>query len=466
MDLDLPEHGERRLAVETPSASSIAADVTAGGSSAVSRVGTALARAEETADLNVFTRLDPEGARERAATIDERLAQGESVGPLAGVPFVVKDLIDQAGLPNTCGAGFAPFTPAVDAPCVARLEAAGAIPIGRVGLHEFAFGFSSENHWFGPVHNPLDPRLSPGGSSGGSAAAVAAGIVPLALGTDTGGSVRVPAALCGLVGLKVTHGRGSLRGVYPLAPGLDTVGPLAANVTDAELAYLTMAAHDPQDPLSIDRAVEPGRPMRRLDQLRFAVPHPWMDTGFEPRIAAEFEKLLVTLGDLGVRVEHVTIPETATTGKGLASAYFEVAQIHRARFEADPDSYGPDVRQRIQEALAVTEEEYAAALKWREELRRGLEACLADHDAIVTPTAAAVTKVIGEDTIELTTGPTFYRGPLSHFSAPVNNAGLPALALPIAGSGAPPLSLQLIGTAWSEAHLLAVGKSLESAGVS
>ncbi len=454
------------MAVAHPSAWDIAADVAAGGSSAVSHVEAALTRAEETTDLNIFTRLDPAGARERAAAIDERMARGDRAGPLAGVPFVVKDLIDQAGLPNTCGGGFAPFTPAADAPCVARLEAAGAVPIGRVGLHEFAFGFSSENHWFGPVHNPLDPRLSPGGSSGGSAAAVAAGIVPLALGTDTGGSVRVPAALCGLVGLKVTHGRGSLRGVYPLAPGLDTVGPLAGKVADAELAYLTIAAHDPQDPLSIDQALEPRRPPPPLDELRFAVPHPWMDTGFEPRIAAEFEKLLVTLGDLGVTVEHVEIPETAPSGMGLASAYFEVAPIHRARFLADPESYGPDVRQRIHEALAVTEEDYAAALEWREELRRGLEACLVEYDAVVTPTAAAVTKVIGEDIIELTTGPTFYRSPLSHFSAPVNNAGLPALALPVAGSGTPPLSLQLIGTAWSEAHLLAIGTSLESAGVS
>ena len=454
------------MGVAEPAAFTIAHDVARGVSSAGAQVEAALERATAASDLNIFTRLDATGARERAAAIDERLARGEDVGPLAGVPFAVKDLIDQAGLPNTCGGGFAPFTPKADAPCVARLEAAGAIPIGRVGLHEFAFGFSSENPWFGPVHNPLNPKLSPGGSSGGSAAAVAAGIVPLALGTDTGGSVRVPAALCGIVGLKVTHGRGSLRGVYPLAPGLDTVGPLAANVADAELAYLAIATHDPLDPLSVDAPLEEPAPARRLDGLRFAVPHPWIETGFEPRIETAFDDLLAALSDRGATVEHVTVPETAPPGMGLASAYFEIAPVHRARYLADPESYGSEVRQRISDALAVTEDEYAAALRWRQRLRGGLESCLAGYDAIITPTTAAATKLIGEDTIELTTGPAFYRSPLSHFSAPVNNAGLPALAVPTAGSGTPPLSLQLVGKPWSETHLLAIGKGLESAGVS
>ncbi len=454
------------MGVAEPAASAIAHDVARGVSSAGAQVEAALERAAAASDLNIFTRLDASGARERAAAIDERLARGEDVGPLAGVPFAVKDLIDQAGLPNTCGGGFAPFTPVADAPCVARLEAAGAIPIGRVGLHEFAFGFSSENPWFGPVRNPLNPELSPGGSSGGSAAAVAAGIVPVALGTDTGGSVRVPAALCGIAGLKVTHGRGSLRGVYPLAPGLDTVGPLAASVADAELAYLAIATHDPLDPFSVDRPLEEPAPARRVDGLRFAVPHPWIDTGFEPRIETAFDALLAALSDRGATIEHVTIPETAPSRMGLASAYFEIAPVHRARYLADPESYGSEVRQRISDALSVTEDEYTAALEWRKELRGGLESCLAGYDAIITPTTAAATKVIGEDTVELTSGPTFYRSPLSHFSAPVNNAALPALAVPVADSGTPPLSLQLVGKAWSETHLLAIGKGLESADVS
>lgn len=453
------------MGVALTSARAIAAAVHDGTTSASSQIAAALARAAAGSDLNIFTRLDAEAATDRAAAIDRRLREGDPVGPLAGVPFVVKDLIDQAGLPNACGASFAPFTPADDAPCVARLQAAGAVPIGRVGLHEFAFGFSSENPWFGPVHNPLDPTLSPGGSSGGSAAAVAAGIVPIALGTDTGGSVRVPAALCGIVGLKVTHGRGSLRGVYPLAPGLDTVGPLAGCVADAELAFRLIGVSDPLDPFSIDMPIAPPAPPTAVAGLRLAVPHPWVDTGYEPRIEDSFAATLDALRDLGAIIEHVTIAATALPGEGLSSAYFEVAPIHRARYLADPAAYGADVQQRMEEVLAVTAEQYASALEWRKAVRDGLESCLEEWDAIVTPTTAAVTKVIGQETIELTTGPTHYRGPLSHFTSLVNNAGLPALSVPVTDSGRPPLSLQLVGSAWSEADLLAIGKGLETAGV-
>ena len=453
------------MGLRRPSASAIAAAVRTGTSSATAEVTTALENATGAASLNIFTRLDSEQALTRAALIDETIANNETVGPLAGVPFVVKDLINQAGLPNTCGSGFAPFTPELTAPCVSALEAAGAIAIGRVGLHEFAFGFSSENPWFGPVHNPLDPSLSPGGSSGGSAAAVAAGIVPVALGTDTGGSVRVPAALCGVVGLKVTHGRGSLRGVYPLAPGLDTVGPLAATVAGAEAVYQAIGHFDHVDRLSADQPVQPPAPPREIPGVRLAVPHPWVDTGYEPRVEEAFAAALRDLSELGAVVEHVTIAETAPPGMGLASAYYEVAPIHRARYLADPAAYGADVRERMEAAMTVTADEYAAALSWRAQVRVAFEDQLRRYDALVTPTTAAVTKHIGQDTINLTTGPAHYRSPLSHFTSLVNNAGLPALSIPIRGEESPPLSLQLIGSAWSETDLLAIGKGLESAGV-
>lgn len=445
------------------SASQIANAVVEGRTTASAEVTAALERAEQHTPLNIFTRLDPQAALAKAAELDRRIAGGAQPGPLAGVPVAIKDLIDQAGVPNTCGASFAPFTPQRDAACVARLEAAGAIPIGRVGLHEFAFGFSTENPWFGPVRNPLDPGLSTGGSSGGSAAAVAAGIVPIALGTDTGGSVRVPAALCGIAGLKVTHGRGSIRGVYPLATGLDTVGPLAATIEDLELAYRVLGQHDPDDPVSRDEPLE--APMASVESgaLRLAVPHPWVETGYEARVEDEFTGVLARLVHLGATVHHVDVPETAPPGQGLASAYYEAAQVHRARFEADPDAYGPDLRVRLADAVAVTAEEYAAALEWRAKIRAGFDRVLADYDAILTPTVAALTKPIGQETLLLTSGPTHYRSPLSHFTAMVNNAGLPAISLPVAGPGTPPLSIQLIGPAWSESHLLAVGRGLDEA---
>ncbi len=448
-----------------PSATQIAADVVQGRSSAVQQVAAAFERAARHEVLNIFTMLDESGAMAKAAALDDRLAGGEAIGPLAGVPFVVKDLIDQAGLPNTCGASFAPFTPERDATCVLRLEEAGAIPIGRVGLHEFAFGFSSENPWFGPVRNPLNPELATGGSSGGSAAAVAAGIVSLALGTDTGGSVRVPAALCGIAGLKVTHGRGSIKGVYPLATGLDTVGPLAASLADLELGYQALAPHDPQDDVSQDRPVQPPLAAVEPARLRLAIPHPWVDTGYEPRILEEFADLERRLNGLGVAVDHIQMPETAPPGQGLASAYFEAAEVHRARFEADPLAYGADLRVRLADAMAITQDEYNSAINWRRAVRDGFVRVLGEYDAILTPTTAAVTKPIGQEMLQLTSGESHYRAPLSHFTAMVNNAGLPAIALPVTSTGTPPLSLQLVGAAWSESRLLAIGRGLASAGL-
>jgi len=235
----------------------IAAQVRTGRRTAVDVVTEALELAARSqADLNAFTLIDHEGAIARASGIDILVSSGRDPGPLAGVPIGLKDLIDQAGLPNTRGGSFPVEPSAHSATVVRRLGTAGAVIIGRTGLHEFAFGFTSENHWFGPVRNPWDLKTSPGGSSGGSGAAVAAGIVPIAIGTDTGGSVRVPAALCGVFGLKVTHGRVSLAGVYPLAPSLDTVGPMAANVADLTAAYLAMAGDDPSDTWSQTKPVE------------------------------------------------------------------------------------------------------------------------------------------------------------------------------------------------------------------
>jgi len=226
----------------------LAAEISRGEVTAVEAVEAHLAAIESAAELNAFTLVDSERALQRAADLDAMQAAGENPGPLAGVPVAIKDLIDHSGRLNTCGSSFYRETPGRSATIVERIEAAGGIVIGRTGLHEFAFGFSSENPWFGPVRNPWDPGTSPGGSSGGSGVAVSARLVPLAVGTDTGGSVRAPAALCGIVGLKVTHGRVPLTGVFPLAASLDTVGPMARTVADAALLYRVMAGDDPTDP--------------------------------------------------------------------------------------------------------------------------------------------------------------------------------------------------------------------------
>jgi aspartyl-tRNA(Asn)/glutamyl-tRNA(Gln) amidotransferase subunit A len=448
-------------------------------SSAIARIARALADGETSAvatvdeclerslaaqlSLNAFTLLDVDGAHAAAARLDARRDAGESVGPLAGVPIAVKDLIDQSGLPNTCGAGFTPEVPQESAPCVSRLEAADAVMVGRTGLHEFAFGFSSENDWFGPVRNPWDASISPGGSSGGSAAAVAAALVPGALGTDTGGSVRVPAALCGVVGLKVTHGRIPIRGVYPLAPSIDTVGPITRTVADAGVLYRTMAGDDPADPWSVPIGVDAARGPADLSQLRFGIPLPWTEAPMVPEVRHSFDQVCGSLAAAGAEVIELHLPELDLPGKLLASVYFEVAAVHRERWHEAPDAFGPDVSRRLADVFTYRGDDYLEALAWRRSCRAAADRALATVDALITPTVAALRKPIGEETIEVAGREVSYRSPLSHFTALVNHIGLPALALPLNTPGTPPPSLQVIGAAWSEETLLSIGLALEQA---
>lgn len=434
----------------------IAAAVRSGDVTPAAPAVAALGAARAASHLNAFTLLDDEAPARAPARPD---------GPLAGVPVAIKDLIDQAGVPTTCGSSFYREVPGRSAVVVGRLEAAGAVIVGRTGLHEFAFGFSSENPWFGPVRNPLDPETSPGGSSGGSAAAVAAGIVPIALGTDTGGSVRVPAALCGIVGLKPTHGRVPLSGVFPLVASIDTVGPLARSVDDVALAYRVIAGHHAADPWSAPRPVEPPDAVADLAGLRIAVPHPLVDRPLGGDVASGFAGALRALAEAGAVVVHTSVPEADPPGLLADSIGPEVASVHRDWLARHPERYGEDVRARLAAAAAVGTDAFAAALAWRAGLRHGLERALADADVIVTPTTAVTSKRIGVDAVETEAGPESHRRALSWFTAPINHAGLPALALPLAAAGSPSPSLQVIGPAWSEARLLAIGRALERAGI-
>ena len=415
--------------------------------------------------LNAFTLIDDDAALARAAAIDQRIAARESLGPLAGVPIAVKDLIDQAGLPNTNGSSFEPVVPSRSAICVARLEAADAVIIGRTGLHEFAFGFSSENHWFGPVHNPWDPSLSPGGSSGGSASATAAGLCAAALGTDTGGSVRVPAALCGIVGLKVTHGRVPLTGVTPLAESIDTVGPMARSVADVAALYTVIAGDDPSDPWSRPQPViGPGAPVR-LDHLRVGVAHPWTDQPMAAAVRAGFESALAALTDAGAAIVHIDAPQLDFPGELEPAMYPEVANVHRQRLDAEPQRYGPDVRGRLERTLGYDADDYLRGLRWRARLQSAAARALTNVDVLATPTVAVVRKTIGDDRVDLGGEAVGYRPALSRFTALVNHLGFPALAMPLLDGGSPPASLQIIGSPWSEHHLLEVGAALEGVGI-
>lgn len=412
--------------------------------SAVERVGSALDAARSDA-TNAFTSID-ELARARAEAID----RSNISGPLAGTPLAVKDLIDHAGRTTTAGSGFYRNHATSTAPAIERLEDAGLVVVGRTGLHEFAFGFSSENPWFGPVLNPWDPTLSPGGSSGGSAAAVAAGIVPLALGTDTGGSVRVPAALCGVIGLKVTHGLIPLTGVFPLVPSLDTVGAIGSDLDLVAEATRVMAGSTNWNP----------GPPTTVPTLRLAVPRGWLDGApFVGTVAEDFADWLEMASDSGAELVDVDLSEAGNPSHVGAVIGPEVAEVHREWRESG-EPYGDDVGERIDAALAVTDDEASAGSQWRADVIDAVRSVVADGTIIVTPTVAGLDKRIGDDTID----GKFYRPVLSYFSAPVNQSGSPALSIPMAGAGRRP-SIQLIGQRGSEGALVAAGAALQAAGI-
>jgi Asp-tRNA(Asn)/Glu-tRNA(Gln) amidotransferase A subunit family amidase len=415
--------------------------------SAVDSVERALAAAHAgQAALNIFIQLDDGPAMDRAAGIDAAAAEGLPAGDLAGVPIGIKDLIDHEGRITTAGSAFYRHEAARSSPVVSRLEQAGAVVIGRTGLHEFAFGFSSENPHFGPVRNPWDPATSSGGSSGGSAAAVAAGITPIAIGTDTGGSVRVPAALCGCFGLKVTHGRIPLDGVFPLAASVDTVGPLAASIDGLDRSY---------------RALSGDWSEGSHENLRLGVPEPWVGAApTDDEVGAAFEEAVSALGALGYRVTRIEMPGVLPAPELIDAIAGEVAEVHR-RFREEGLPYGADVAKRVDDCLDTGQERIEAGKAWQQMIRSRFADAFEDIDLVLTPTTPVMRKVIGEEMI----GDRHYRAVLSWFSALVNHALLPAIALPLAGVGAPPVSLQAIGPPGSETALLDFGRTLEESGL-
>jgi aspartyl-tRNA(Asn)/glutamyl-tRNA(Gln) amidotransferase subunit A len=380
-------------------------------------------------------------------SIDDAVVGSPPAGPLRGVPVALKDLIDQDGRVTTCGSAFYRETPTRSASLVSRLESAGASIIGRTGLHEFAFGFSSENPHFGAVRNPWDPVTSAGGSSGGSAAAVAAGIVPVAVGTDTGGSVRVPAALCGCYGLKVSYGAVPLDGVFPLVPSIDTVGPIANSAAFIDTAYRVMSG---------DAGAHP-----KLKSLRFGVPQPWYDEGpVASAVDTAFRNALDALRSMGHEVNPIHLPDVVPDRRINFALAREVTAVHSS-YRSQGMPYGDDVAARIEEAAAVSDEQSDEGLQWQQMIRSRFADALATADLLITPTVPEVRKVIGEDLI----GGIHYRKVLSWFTSIVNHALLPAIAFPLAGTGAPPVSLQVIGPPGSDLALIAVAKSCEDAGL-
>jgi aspartyl-tRNA(Asn)/glutamyl-tRNA(Gln) amidotransferase subunit A len=416
------------------------------------------------AALNAFITVMAESALAEARRAEAEILRGEWRGPLHGVPLALKDLIDVAGVRTTAASALLrDHVPSHDAEVVRRLRQAGAVIIGKNNLHEFAYGGSSLVSHFGDVHNPWDVGRIAGGSSGGSAAAVAAGLAYAAIGTDTAGSIREPAALCGCVGLKPTYGRVSSRGVIPLSRSLDHVGPLAATVEDAAIVLQAIAGYDADDVGSVDVPVADYSSALRegAKQLRVGVPREYFFDDLDPEVASAIEHALRKISSLGAELRDVKLE--VPTDRTLQGA--ESYAYHAENVAKSPELYQPETLRRIRSGETVTTAEYIQRRREMDEARRNISQVFADVDVLVTPTMPMAAPAIAD----LKADPEALRPAelkLLRNTRPFNVWGLPAISVPcgFTQSGLP-IGLQIAGPHWREDLVLRVAHAYEQATV-
>jgi len=434
------------------------------------------------AATNALYRIDAAGALAAAETVDAAVAAGSDPGPLAGVPVVLKDNLCQRGQPCTCGSRILEgYVAPYDAFPVARLRAAGAVLVGRANMDEFAMGSSTETCAWGPVRNPWDPERVPGGSSGGSAAVVGAGAVPLSLGSETGGSVRLPAAFCGLVGVKPTWGRVSRRGLVAYASSTDQVAPIARTVRDAALLTVVVSGHDPEDATSADRPVDDLQVacLREVAGLKLGVPREYYGTGLEDGVREAMTSALDALAEQGAVLVDISLPSTS-----LAVACYYViapaeASANLARFDgvrygprvpADTaeevvrrtrsTGFGAEVKRRILIGTWVlsaghVDAYYRSAQRVRARITAELECVLEEVDAVVTPTAATTAFSFGTRDDPLAMYLT------DAYTIPPSLAGLPAISVPCGLSSGLPAGMQIVGRRFDEACCFTIAAAVE-----
>ncbi len=396
--------------------------------------------------LNAYLTITREEALAAARQSEKRMMQKNSRSPLDGIPISLKDNIWTRGIRTTAGSKFlANFVPEKDATVAASLRRAGAILPGKTNLHEFAYGISTNNPHFGPTRNPWDTKRIPGGSSGGSAAAIAAGLCVASVGTDTGGSIRIPAALCGIFGLKPTFGRVSVNGVVALAPTFDHVGPLARTAADAALILGAIAGRDPLDATTLGQPrVKPFDDVRQLSQrlrprfsrkrpLKLGLPREYFFTSVSDDVRDAVKSAVHSFEQLGAIVEEVSLPNISDADDDSTSiALAEATHYHQAQgwFPAHAAEYGDDVRKRLEMGQEIRAADYLAALEVRGHVRAEFDAVLARVDAIVAPTVPITAPLIGENMVEIESVEEPVRGALIRLNRPATFTGLPAISLP------------------------------------
>ena len=417
--------------------------------------------------LNAFITLSDIQARKNEETLALHASAGVASGsalamPLHSIPIAVKDLFDTAGIRTTAGSRFfANHIPERDAFVVEKLKQAGALIMGKTNTHEIALGVTGNNPHYGTARNPWDQSRIPGGSSSGSAIAVLAGMALGALGTDTGGSIRIPASLCGIVGFKPTYGRVSLRGVFPLSWNLDHVGPLAKTVADAALLLQVISIYDATDPASIKMLT--GDYLGHLAddmegrKIAFGVGEYVEEADSEVLDAVSaarkiFESLKCSVQD----VDLSWMREAALANKIMTQS--DGAAVHRERLREHPDWFGEDIRRRLEEGAKTTSTEYILARRTQAEVRKRCEHFFETYDLLILPTTPITAPLIeGLDAVE-------QAGRLTRFTAPFNLTGLPALSMPCGFTkNGLPIGLQIISRAWADAKVLNVGYAFEQA---
>lgn len=434
--------------------------------SSIALVREALRRAEVNADLNAFITLMPERAIAQAEQLDDELSRGEVRGPLHGVPVAIKDLVCTKGVRTTGGSRlYADYLPDHDAEVLTRLEAAGAVVFGKTGLHELAYGITSNNPHFGAVRNPWDIERIPGGSSGGSGAAVAAGICPMALGTDTGGSIRIPASFCGVIGFKPTYGVVSKRGVLPLGFSLDHIGPLAATVRDAAVTMSAIAGHDPHDPASSNR-VPPDFTIPRdssLEGVRIGRPDRFYFERLQDGVRDVLESVFRKAESMGARIARVEVPDIDDfNAVALAILLGEAAAVHESNLDRR-DEIGPDVRLLLDQGRMLPASSYVNAQRLRSRFSREFAKVWDSCDVLFLPATPTVAPRIGQATVTLGSGDEDVRLLTTRCVRAINALGWPALSLPCGLADGLPVGLQIVGPAFRDDAVLRAGAALEDA---
>ncbi|WFU40661.1 AtzE family amidohydrolase [Bradyrhizobium sp. CB82] len=447
-------------------AAEIARAVAGGKLSAIDATDAALARIKRhDTILNSFTDVTADRARAKARAIDADIAAGKKVGPLAGVPFAVKNLFDVAGLPTRAGSKInRDRTPATrDATLIERMEAAGAVLVGALNMGEYAYDFTGENVHDGPSRNPHDTTRMSGGSSGGSGSAVGGALVPIALGSDTNGSIRVPSSFCGIFGLKPTYGRLSRARSFPFVASLDHLGPFARSVTDLALAYDAMQGPDADDAACTTRGIEPVTPLlgESISGLRVAIAGGHFRKNVFPEAVEAVSRVAKALDATRV----VDIPEAA---RARAAAYVitttEGASLHLDRLRARPDDFDPAVRDRLIAGAMVPAALVDRAQKFRRWYRAQLAEIFKSVDVLLAPATPCTAPKLGQATFTLDGVELPVRANIGIHTQPISFIGLPVVAVPVPLEPLP-IGVQIITAPWREDIALRVAYALERMGV-